>query len=133
MSSSVPLAERVRIDSQARRVDEALERFKAERASLYRPDGTPKYSPQEHRERIDQLLAELDRTLDEVRAFARQYLIEAQQKRDAGYVDPFDRLSSAEQAKAANRAAFVKEDVESLPFEELEKRLRAAQAQGDRA
>src|SRR5438874_6453463 len=90
--------------------------FEREQALLYRSDGQPRYSDVEHGRRLAALHAALDDAIGAARETA-DTLISAQQTLlqhlEAG--DPLDSLTSSEQAAAAARQVFIKEDAERLP------------------
>ena len=116
------------------RIDRAAERFTQQQASLLRPDGTPKYAPAEHEERIKGLLAEYDAVGADVAADADEAIAEVEQdlaKLDGA--DPIDTLKPDELARAASLAVFVDQDTDRLPPEQLAKRARAVLAGTDRA
>ena len=116
------------------RLDRAAERFKEQEAGLLRPDGTPKYAPAEHEERVKGLLAEYDSVGAAVTADAEAAIAEAEREiaRIDG-ADPIDTLKPDELARAASLAVFVDQDVDRLLPEQLAKRARAVLAGTDRA
>ncbi len=113
------------------------ERVAAERARLVRSDGSAVYSPAEHQERESQILADAGAAYDAETARHLTMADDAREKAEAELVtldgDPFDRLTADEQAKAPARRTFVKEDVETLPADELVRLARAALVAKDRA
>ena len=115
------------------RLERAAERFRQQEAALLRPDGTPKYAPQEHQERVEALLREYDQVGAEVAEDADEAIAEARQ--EIARLDgrtALDSLTEAELSRANTLARFISEDCETLPPGELARRVRAAQAGADR-
>ena len=115
----------------------AAEKVAAERAKLVRSDGSPMYMPEEHAERERAILADAGAAYDAETARHLAMADDAREKAEAELVkldgDPFDRLTADEQARASARRTFVKEDVETLPADELVRLARAALVAKDRA
>lgn len=115
-------------------IDRAADRFRAEEGRLLRPDGTRRYSDEEHAERVAALLADFDTTARAAHDHAETTIAEAERTlHTLAHGDPLDRLTADELARANAKALFVREDCESLPLPELAERCRVALAGGDRA
>lgn len=114
-------------------IDRAADRFRADEAKLLRPDGTRRYSDEEHAERVAALLADFDTTANAARDHAEAAIAEAERTlHTLEHSDPVDRLTADELARANAKALFVREDAEMLPLPELTERCRVAAASGDR-
>jgi len=131
-----------RIEEQLRRefgsevdqIDRAESRYQSQEATLLRSDGTTKYTPEEHAERVKALLAEYDATAESIGETAALAIARAEQDlaRLAG-ADPLDALTPDELARASGLKPFVDEDAASLPPEQLAARIRGVLARGDKA
>jgi hypothetical protein len=120
--------------ADACRIENAAERYRAQAAKLLRPDGSKLYSDQEHRQRLDALLAEYDETGSAVAEEIDRAIAEAERELvKLEGADPTDALTEAELARANARRAFVKEDAEELPVHALVPRVKAALASDDKA
>jgi hypothetical protein len=116
---------------------DAEERIKRETAALLRPDGTPRYTPEEHAERqaaiVEAATAEFDRlTARNVRQAEEAAAACTRELTMLGGSDPLDSLSDAERQQAASRREFVREDVECLPPTQLAARIRTVIEGGDK-
>jgi hypothetical protein len=112
----------------------AAERFRDGKARLLTSDGRPLYAEEEHARRMQGLAESFNRVVeaavaaaDRIRAAAELVITVAEHQ------DLLDALSGPEQAAAANKAGFVREDAERLPAAQLVARLEAVAAEGDRA
>jgi hypothetical protein len=115
-------------------LDRAVSAFTQGKATLYRPDGQPKYIPDEMREREAALLAALDEVIGRVGERAEEAIAAARQELEVlTGADPWDRLTESERTAATARQPFVKEDVEQLPYARLAELARAAIVANDRA
>lgn len=108
----------------------ALATFERGKASLYRSDGSMKYSEPEHNERLRALTETLhgvaegiDRAVDGEIATVRQLL-------DSEHDDPTLYLSASELTLANARSQFIREDAMTLPLPQLLTRLRGIIAAG---
>lgn len=124
---------RAEFDYEVRQIETALEHHQRERQRLYRPDGTPRYSPAEHQEQLNRLLARFEVVAQQVTAEAEAARAKAEQSLAAMSGDPFDRLSQAEQERANLRRTFVQEDCDQQGYRTLTEQAGAARATGDRA
>ena len=114
------------------RIEAAASRFAAARDKLHRPDGSPVWGPEEHKERLNALVAEFD-------AAARPIHDDAEQDEAAGRVafealagaDPIDALTPDELARANGLRPFVAEECAESPVHQLLPRMRAALASKD--
>ena len=117
--------------------ERAAERIGRETATLTRPDGSPKFAPEEHQEQLaaihEAVGAEYDRAVSRYAAKAEQDAEAARTKLALldGF-DPFDTLTADQKQQAATRQPFVREDCETLPTSELVKQARAALAANDK-
>lgn len=116
------------------KAEAAATRFKEGKASLYRGDGAPRYAEDEHRERLEALAVERDAALDAVleEATGERLAAEGETQR-MRHADPASFLAEEELARANARRAFALDAAESLPPDELVRRLEEARASGDRA
>lgn len=117
-----------------KRAEAAANRFKEGKAELYRADGTPWYSEDAHRERLEELAVERDEALDRIIETATGERVtaegEAERMRHAG---PASFLTDEELARANARRAFALDAAESLNPRDLVRRLEGVIAAGDRA
>ncbi len=114
------------------RVGQAQATFEREQKALYRGDGTPRYSPTEHTERLSALHAEFDRVAGDVQQTV-DGLVAAHTTtlRHLAEGDPLDALSMEQLTKATQQAGYIKEDVQALPPAELVTRCQAALQMGE--
>jgi len=119
--------------TESRSLERAEATFTQAKAALLRPDGQAKYVEAEMREREAALLAAFDQSAAWVKAQAEEAIPAAQAElaKLAG-ADPFDSLKPEDQARAAARREFVKEDAALLPVVQLATQARAALAANDR-
>ena len=118
---------------KADRIDAAAERLEAERKRLRQPDGAPLYVPEELAKRETALLARFDQDTRLIADEADKDLAAAERTlaRLEG-ADPLDRLDSDQLQRAGALKAFIDEDVATLPAADLEARIAAVVASGDR-
>ncbi len=116
--------------------EQELERFEWNKSALYDTEtGAQIYSDAEHEKRLQEALQPLHATAAKVRELARELETEARELEiaDAGG-DIMDGLDDATIARANVRAAFVKEEVESLSLHSnLARRLKQVKQRGDAA
>ena len=141
MNGYVPAIDEV-FPREAEAIEEAAtraaERVARERTRLLRSDGTRTYGDAEHAERDAGILEAAAAAFD---ADTARYLQQADRERERAEAelarldgaDGWERLTEAERQAAATRQPFVKEDVETLPPDEVARRARAALAAGDKA
>lgn len=121
-------------DQIKQQADDASGRREREEAALYRGDGSKVYGEEEHAERLAAITSRRDETIAGLVEQAERATSEARARvENIENRDPLDRLSEDELARAGSRRAFVKEDAEDLPMDELAKRVQAATADGDKA
>lgn len=115
------------------RIERAVQRRDAGLAELERPDGSKLYGPEEHAEREAAIEDEFKATMDAIEgevdkriAAGEETLLLAQS------ADPVDTLTTSELERANAKRAFVSDEALTLPPKDLERRLRAVLAQGDR-
>jgi len=112
----------------------AAERVQAVQATLVRGDGTPRYGPSEHRERLAAALAAFDADAARVTTAAETARADAEAtltRLDGA--DPLGALPEPELRRAAALAPFVSEEAARLPLDVVTRRLRAVLAGDDRA
>jgi hypothetical protein len=126
-----------RATSTMRSAQESYQReIESRRADLFRRDGTPVYTPQEMQER--------EKAIREAAAATRNAVLErhGQQADDAiaeaervitmlDGADPLASLGAEDAARAGVRRAFIEEDAR-LPTHQLERRIAAVAAAGDK-
>jgi hypothetical protein len=115
-----------------RRIDRALEQFRAGERDLYTEDGQKLYSDEEHERRHDALLAEFDREKDSAVAEADRTIERAERTLALEHRDLSDSLTTTELERANAKKSYVEDDVRDLPLENLECRAEAARAAGDK-
>jgi len=118
------------IDKTQADLTTALETFERGRATLYRPDGGPKYAETTHAELLATLTATLHGVAQRVDAAVAAELAAVRRAEEAEHDDPVSYLTPAELATANARAGFVREDSERLPLPQLLTRLRGVLAAG---
>jgi hypothetical protein len=119
-------------EQDIRRIDKALERFRAGEAELHTDDGSRLFSDEEHDRRYQALLAEFDRAKDRVVTDADKAIEEAERTLVLEHRDLADNLTNEELTRANAKKAYVEDDVRNVTLETLVKRVKAAQASGDR-
>lgn len=116
------------------RMDAAVERQEAEKAALYRADGSKRYSDEEHAEREAAINREFREQMDAIEADIEGSFAAAEEAILAAEgADPTAALTTEELERANAKSAFVADDCSSLPLDSLKKRCRAVLASGDRA
>ena len=116
------------------RAEKAVATYEAGIEKLHRPDGTRHYSEAEHKERESALRTARNTELDAVESIAGREIDEAQQTIDnLENGDPTMLLDTSELQAAGAKKAFVEDDVSTLGTKELETRLRAVLASGEKA
>lgn len=121
-------------DQLKQQADDTSARREREEAALYREDGSKVYGEEEHAERLALITSRRDADITGLVEQAERATSEAQARvENIENRDPLDRLSEDELQRAGGRRAFVKEDAEDLPMDELAKRITAATASGDKA
>jgi hypothetical protein len=116
--------------------ERASDRIERETAKILRPDGSPRYAPQEHTEAVQKIL---DAAMAEFEQSAARYAAKVEQEEAALAKklallerDYFDTLKPDDQQRAALKREFVKEDVLRLPAHEVLKQAEAALASDDK-
>jgi hypothetical protein len=112
-------------------LDQALARFNAERARLFK-DGQPLYVPDELRRRQDALLATLKTTVDAAIESAATEIAEANRAIERAGADPATSLSTDDLQRAAALIA-IRTSGASIPLPDLARDAVAALAGNDRA
>lgn len=115
-----------------RRIDRALEEFRAGKRDLYTKDGQKLYSDEEHERRHEALLEEFDREKDSAVAEADRTIEKAERTLALEHRDLSDSLTNTELERANAKRIYVEDDVRNLPLETLLKRVEAAQTAGDK-
>ncbi len=106
------------------------------REALLRPDGSKRYSDEEHAERQSAISAEFREKLQSIEEDVERETSAAESElATLEHGDPTNLLSAEELERAGAKREFVNEDVAALPASELADRLRAVLASpgGDRA
>ncbi len=111
-------------------LDQAAVRFTAEKAKLFRGDGSAIYADAVYEEKVTALTAELHAVADKVIGVAEAEIREVNRRQEAEHDDPITRLTVEEQQAASARATFVREDAMLLPLADLTQRLRGVSAAG---
>lgn len=120
----------------ARRIREAGQAARQNLSKLLRPDGQRLYGDQEHQERTQAVLARFDESVSETSSDLDDEIAKAERELvvlEAAEADPWDRLSTESQARAAARREFMKEDIASQSPEDLLRLARGALATKDPA
>jgi hypothetical protein len=114
-------------------IDNAAARHAADTAKLQREDGSRRYSPDEHQERVQAIDSRFREEVDGIRETVQAEIsqAEARVERIQGG-DPLDDLSPDELSAAGARASFVREEVQGLDAERLRARLGAVLAASDK-
>ena len=115
-----------------RRIDRAVEKFRAGRQNLYNEDGQKIYAEEEHERREEALLEEFGREVDSVTADAEQTIEKSERTLALEHRDLSDSLTTAELERANAKKAYVEDNVRDLPLDDLEKRVEAARTAGDK-
>ncbi len=114
-------------------IERAVQRRDAGLAELERPDGSNLYGPEEHAEREAAIEAEFKSTMDAIEGEIDKRIARGEEALlMAENADPTDALTTSELERANAKRAFVSDEASTLPLEDLERRLRAVLAQGDR-
>ncbi len=109
------------------------EKFERNKAQLFRPDGTPKYSPQEHNERMASLLEPVTTAAQHVKEAAAAAIEEAKTAKAIEHADPLSSLSNDELQRAASLRGFVEDYVNSTSLDKVAQRMAAVVASGHKA
>lgn len=112
--------------SKRRRVDDAMQRFEAEKSKLFRHDGTKLYSDAEHDERETAAFEALNAVVSQIENDAEEQRRAADTDLEMIEVEPIDRLSRDDLAYALTLQPFVREEVESLRPEQVIELARRA-------
>src|SRR5215212_1543311 len=119
--------------TETRQLELAAEQLARDRAALLRPDGQPRYVPDELVEHEQAAMARFNTTADGVFAAVERQAAAAERELQALTLsDPLDRLSADEQQRASVRAGFVREDVERMPVAALAERTAALLVAGSK-
>jgi hypothetical protein len=112
-------------------VDKAAEQFEQEKARLYRQDGTPKYSPKEHQERLAALLEPVNKAAEKAKQTAQAVHQRCDQEATVQNTDPLLRLTKPEeQAEVTYKQVLIEDDVQKTPLTALAQRLEAIAIHG---
>lgn len=113
------------------RMDATAERLEAEKAKLYRPDGSKLYADEEHEERLRSIEQEHTTAFDAIEADVGRSISRAQEDLlKLEHSDPVDLLSNEELERANSKSPFVLNECLNLPPAALTKRLSAVLASG---
>lgn len=116
-------------------VENAAATLATKRAALHR-NGQAIYSPEEQQRRDAEAEAGFRRTFTDAAEAAQAEIADAEdelQRLDRAEADPIATLTADDLTKANARAAFIREDAESLPVAALADRAEEAATGGDRA
>lgn len=123
-----------KIGDQEVRLQRAYDRFTAEKAKLFRVDGSPFYSQQEHADRIQALLEPLRDAGEEVEKVITEARQEGAKLASLKDADLFGAVDTEVLQRATVLRSFVRDEVVSLAGgERLGDRLRAVRYHGDQA
>jgi hypothetical protein len=115
-----------------RRIDRAVEKFRAGKRNLYTDDGQMLYSDEEHVRREEALLEEFDREVNSVVSGADRTIEQSDRTLALEHRDLSDSLTTDELERANAKKAYVEDDVRDLPLEDLVRRVEAARSAGDK-
>jgi hypothetical protein len=114
-------------------VDKAAEQFEQEKARLYRQDGTPKYAPKEHQERLAALLEPVNQATEKAKRTAEAVRERCDQEATVQNADPLLRLTNPEeQAEVTYKQGLIEDDVQKTPLLTLAQRLEAIALHGSK-
>jgi hypothetical protein len=121
------------IDQLRLRAEHASTNFERDRGDLYRDDGSPLFSEDEHARREGELAAERNRVLSEVTPALEEAITGLRDERaNLENADPAASLTDAELSRAASLRGFVADEAGELSVENLVARLNAVRAAGER-
>jgi hypothetical protein len=103
----------------ARRIDRALEHFRAGERDLYTEEGQKLYSDEEHERRMNALLEEFDREKDGEVAEVDRTIEKAERTLALEHRDLSDSLTNTELERANAKRSYVEDDVWNLSLEDL--------------
>ncbi len=113
-------------------IEQAASRRAEAEAALYRPDGTPRFAGDEHRERKQAIERDFSAAMDRIEEEISERVGAAEEALlVAENADPADVLTTSELERANARSAFVAADAERLPLDKLAQRCQAALASGE--
>jgi hypothetical protein len=121
------------MSERQQRVERAIRKFEQSKAQLFRNDGSPVYSEEEHQERLGALVSELHQEGEAQIEAARQQAEEYDQEAlGLSYVEPTKGLSSTERERFSTSMPLIREDCEVMPLRTLVAQLRAVGVGSDR-
>ncbi len=122
-----------KIAQQRQTLAAAEDRYDAQIAELYHPNGSPKLGAHEMKQRIAEAGAELARAADAAKQLASQARVEvANMTGKSGQIDQIMTLQGEDLARANQLMAFVREGFSLLSISEIQQRINAAIADNDR-
>lgn len=124
------MGETIGLTLKQRAIEQAVAHFQKQRATLYRPDGTPKFSLAELAEQQQAVLLPLRQAVNEALAEAEQAEAEALRLESMRNADPLAALPAADLAQAAALRPFIQDFCEADPLPDLAHRLVAVVAHG---
>src|SRR5450631_4038453 len=95
-------------------VQRAAAALESGKARLFRDDGEPVYSPQEHNSRLGDLLAQYDTSVGAVIGLQETDALNAETTLTAVQRDPVLALDTTDAARAGALQPFMREDFETL-------------------
>ncbi len=114
------------------RIDRATAAFRAGERNLYTDAGQKIYADEEHERRYDALLERFDREKDIAVGEADRAIERAERTLALEHRDLSDSLTTTELERANAKKPYVEDDVRNLPLDDLERRVEAARASGDK-
>lgn len=115
------------------RIEQAAKAREEAEASLLRPDGSRRYSDEEHEERTRTIRREHAERFGAIEAEIAGRVERAEERLfGLEHADPSGALSTEELERANARSAFVADECRGLPLGALAKRMAAVLASGDR-
>lgn len=115
------------------RIEQAGEKHEQAKAALFRSDGSKVYGEETHGERLAEIEREFRTEMDAIEADVDRRVEEAESSLlRAEHTAPADALTNEELERANALRPFVSDEAFNLPLDQLERRLRAAAASGDR-
>lgn len=116
------------------KAERAMREFEDSKAKLYRADGTQLYGPEEHKERMKEIVWLRDASLDRLKEEAGREAEAAEAEAAALRVPDLTAalVTTDETTRAANRYTFISEEVAEMDAARLQDRVKAVIASGDK-
>jgi hypothetical protein len=113
-------------------VERKAQTAKREVAYLYREDGRPRHTPDEHRDQMARVLAPLQQAVAEAQEYAQRAQEEAKRLEALQHADPLSSLSTDELVRLNAARELAKDEISQLTPAELSARLTAVTASDDK-